>query len=526
MQELQSLKNKILMLAIQGKLVPQNENDEPASILLQKIQQEKEQLIQEKKLKKEKSGSIIYKKDNQYFEKIGDVEKNITENIPFEIPESWQWVRLESIGSYKKGPFGSSLKKSIFVPKTENAIKVYEQKNAINKNHLLGSYYISKEYFEKQMTSFEVFSGDIIVSCAGTIGETYILPEEIEKGIINQALMKISLFSLINKDYFLLFFESVIKENSKTESKGTAIKNIPPFAVFKQMFIPLPSLEEQKRIVKKIQELFALIDVIEKNKKELGELKTALKNKMLSLAIQGKLVPQTKTDEPASVLLQKIREEKAKRIKEKKIKNNKQESIIYKKDNQYYEKIGDSEKNITKEIPFKIPNTWQWVRLEDIAQIYTGNSISDNDKVKKYHNKNIGYNFIATKDVSFNNTINYQTDIIIPYNEPNFKTCDNGAVLLCIEGGSAGKKVALVKKKICFGNKLCSFTLYQSSAEYLFYLLQSEYFKSIFINNITGLIGGVTGSKIAKFLFPLPPLEEQKRITQKLEQIFTLCEKL
>lgn len=164
--------------------------------------------------------------------------------------------------------------------------------------------------------------------------------------------------------------------------------------------------------------------------------------------------------------------------------------------------------------------------MGDIAQIYTGNSISDNNKINKYHNKNIGYNFIATKDVSFNNTINYQTDIIIPYNEPNFKTCDNGAVLLCIEGGSAGKKVALVRKKICFGNKLCSFTLYQGNAEYLFYLLQSQYFKSIFVNNITGLIGGVSGSKIAEFLFPLPPLEEQHRIAQKIEEVFALYEKL
>lgn len=502
MQELQSLKNKILMLAIQGKLVPQNENDEPASVLLQKIQQEK-QLIQEKKLKKEKSGSIIYKKDNQYFEKIGDVEKNITENIPFEIPESWQWVRLTSIS---KKIFAGGDKPKLFSKNMTNECQIPIYANGITNNGLYG-YTNVATVSEKSIT----------ISARGTIGFS-IIREKPFVPIVRLLVIQPSYY--INFEYLNLVFTALFEQGL-----GSSINQL-TVPMITTKFIPLPPLAEQKRIVKKIQELFALIDVIEKNKKELRELKTALKNKMLSLAIQGKLVPQTKTDEPASVLLQKIREEKAKRIKEKKIKNNKQESIIYKKDNQYYEKIGDSEKNITKEIPFKIPNTWQWVRLEDIAQIYTGNSISDNDKVKKYHNKNIGYNFIATKDVSFNNTINYQTDIIIPYNEPNFKTCDNGAVLLCIEGGSAGKKVALVKKKICFGNKLCSFTLYQSSAEYLFYLLQSEYFKSIFINNITGLIGGVTGSKIAKFLFPLPPLAEQKRITQKLEQIFTLCEKL
>ena len=115
------------------------------------------------------------------------------EEQSYEIPESWEWVKLGSVGDYKKGPFGSSLTKSLFIPKNKNTIKVYEQKNAIQKNWKLGSYYISEEYFKNNMSSFEVKENDIIVSCAGTIGETYIMPPGIEKGIINQALMKIKL---------------------------------------------------------------------------------------------------------------------------------------------------------------------------------------------------------------------------------------------------------------------------------------------------------------------------------------------
>ena len=181
-------------------------------------------------------------------------------NPPFQIPDSWMWVRLDDIGIYKKGPFGSSLTKGIFVDKGLNSIKVYEQKNAIYKNQTLGTYYITKEYFEQKMKGFEVFPGDIIVSCAGTIGETFVMPENMEKGIINQALMKIRLNTFVFVPYFLLFFECIIKKASSEKSKGSAIKNIPPFEIFKQMLMPLPPLAEQKRIVNKVKSLDSLID--------------------------------------------------------------------------------------------------------------------------------------------------------------------------------------------------------------------------------------------------------------------------
>ena len=184
------LRQKILDLAIRGKLVPQDPNDEPASVLLERIKAEKEQLIKEGKIKRPKKTSTS--------------DKSHYENIPFEIPEGWVWCRLDDLAFYKKGPFGSSLTKSMFILDKENAYKVYEQKNAINKNANLGHYFISYEkYLELQ--SFEVKPQDIIVSCAGTIGETYVMPNNIRQGIINQALMIIRLHNIEIAPFYLWF---------------------------------------------------------------------------------------------------------------------------------------------------------------------------------------------------------------------------------------------------------------------------------------------------------------------------------
>jgi len=256
------LKKSILQEAVQGKLVPQSSNDEPASILLERIREEKEKLIQEGKIKRDKHESVIFRRDNSHYEKRGAEDVCIDEEIPFEVPSSWALIRLNDIGIYKKGPFGSSLTKSMFVPKGTDTVKVYEQKNAIQKDHTLGTYYITHQYYESKMKSFTVEPGDILVSCAGTIGETYVLPEQIELGIINQALMRMTIYAPIDLDYFLLYFDYVLKQTAKESSKGSAIKNIPPFKIFKKLILPLPPLEEQKRIVAKVRELKKLCNLL------------------------------------------------------------------------------------------------------------------------------------------------------------------------------------------------------------------------------------------------------------------------
>lgn len=253
------MREALLQKAIRGELVPQDENDEPASILLEKIKVEKEDLRLSKNARKESA-----------FPQIEDHE------IPFEIPSHWKWIRLGEIGIYKKGPFGSALKKSLFVPKGEDTVKVFEQKNAIQKNITLGDYYISKDYFETSMTGFEVFPGDILVSCAGTIGETYVVPENSEKGIINQALMKMNIVKSVDVNYFLYYFDFILKNTARESSKGSAIKNIPPFDVFKRLLIPIPPLAEQERIVAKLDELMANCDQLEAKAEEMKKYTTNL----------------------------------------------------------------------------------------------------------------------------------------------------------------------------------------------------------------------------------------------------------
>ena len=285
------LRQKILDLAIHGKLVPQDPNDEPASVLLERIRAEKERLVKEGKIKKSKASKTS---DTPHYE-----------NVPFEVPSLWEWCKLGDLAFYKKGPFGSSLTKSMFVPKSDNAYKVYEQKNAIQKDHTLGSYYITKEKYES-LKGFAIQPNDVIVSCAGTIGETYVLPENIQEGIINQALMLIRLYSRDIERFYLLYFDFILKEEAYKESKGTAIKNIPPFDVLKNFYIPIPPIEEQQRILEEVDRWMFIVDSIDNSKGYLENTIKQTKGKILDLAIHGKLVPQDPNDEPASELLKRI----------------------------------------------------------------------------------------------------------------------------------------------------------------------------------------------------------------------------
>ena len=287
------LRQKILDLAIHGKLVPQDPNDEPASVLLERIRAEKERLISEGKIKR--SRKTVKTSDTHHYE----------QDVPFEVPQGWVWCKLDDLAFYKKGPFGSSLTKSMFVLKGDNTYKVYEQKNAIQKNEKLGTYYISKEKYQ-ELIAFAIQPFDIIVSCAGTIGETFVLPQEPMEGIINQALMLVRLYNRDIEKFYLLYFDYILKEEAYKESKGTAIKNIPPFDVLKNFYIPLPPFSEQQRIVAEIERWFALIDTIEQGKVKLQTAIKQTKSKILDLAIHGKLVPQDPNDEPAIELVRRI----------------------------------------------------------------------------------------------------------------------------------------------------------------------------------------------------------------------------
>ena len=477
----QQLKNAILQEAIEGRLVSQDPNDEPASVLLARIRKEKERLVKEGKLKKK------------------DLEvKPISEDeIPFEIPKGWVWVRWGELGEYKKGPFGSSLTKSMFVPQSDEAVKVYEQKNAIQKDYSLGDYYVTKEKYET-MTGFTVRPGDIIVSCAGTIGETYLLPPEAPIGIINQALMraKLHLDSII--PYWLLHFQYVLLIENKLKGSGSAIKNIPPFEVLKAMPVPLPPLAEQHRIVAKIEELLP--------KKLNAELPERLKKSILQEAIEGRLVPQDPNDEPASVLLAKIRKEKEQLVKEGKLKK---KDLI--------------ETPISEdEIPFEIPDNWEWIRLGDIGVFERGNGIKRDETFDNGY-PCVRYGEMYTKyrmAPTFDKTYSYTSLSVYE----KCRKAHSGDLFMALTGENK-QDIALAaqyvgKDEVAVGGDLCHFTILKAYPLYFVYLINSIYFSSKKEVLATGdIIVHISTDKLGSIPIPLPPLAEQHRIVEKLEQL-------
>ncbi len=451
-------------------------------------------------------------------EKLGKALIPVEEQ-PYKIPDNWVWTRLGEIGDYKKGPFGSSLTKSMFVEKGMDTIKVYEQKNAIEKNAKIGNYYITKNYFLEAMTGFEVKPSDIIVSCAGTIGETYILPNNAEKGIINQALMKISLKDSIKKSYYLEYFDYFLKEESKEKSKGTAMKNIPPFKVFKEFPFPLPPLNEQRRIVEKLDFLF---DKIKKAKELIEEIKNDIENRKISIldrTFKGILTSKWRSKNrtfDVKELLKSINDEKIKKWEEDCIQAEKEGSKKPKKPI-----IREVEDMIVpvEEQPYKLPDNWVWVRLGDIID-------------------NIKYGFNASGqengDVKLLRITDIQNDDVnwdnVPYckiSEEEYETYQLKVrdILIARTGGTIGKTF-LIRKipknlKSVYASYLIKFYPNKNISE----IYLKNYFNTDFYWKLLKMKSRGTGQpnvnspSLQALLIPLPPLEEQQEIVRILDEV-------
>ena len=472
-----ALRQKILDLAIHGKLVPQDPNDEPASVLLERIRAEKERLIKEGKIKKGKKSAKTSDKPH----------------YPFELPKGWVWCKLDDLAFYKKGPFGSSLTKAMFVPKSSQSYKVYEQKNAIHKDCALGSYYITKEKYDS-LIGFAVQPYDIIVSCAGTIGETYVLPAGMQEGIINQALMLIRLFSKEIERFYLLYFDFILKDEAYRNSKGTAIKNIPPFDVLKNFFIPIPPIGEQKRILDEVDRLMSFVSTIETGTKNLHTAIKQAKFKILELAIHGKLVSQDQNDEPASELLKRI--------------NPKAEIIT---DNGHYQ----------KNKRFEIPNTWELCKLGTISKIARGGSPRP---IKDYlTNDANGINWIKIGDTTKEGKyINSVKEKIRPEGVKKSRMVHKGDFLLTNSMSFGRPYILNVDGCIHDGWLVISPIGEAYTSDFLYYLLSSSFAYEQFTNVASGgVVTNLNSDKVADTIFPLPPLVEQKRIVSKIEFIFT-----
>ena len=481
----QDLKNSILQLAIQGKLVPQDANDEPASVLLERIKAEKQKLINEKKIKKEKP-----------LPEITDEEK------PFEIPESWEWVRVEDIATVVRG--GS--------PRPAGSLEFYEGPIPfmcvadITKDECMYVHSASKSIKEAGLKKTRMVEANTLL--LSNSGATLGVPK------INTFATTfndgIAAFLYLNDDikvYLYWYYKSqtFILRNI---NQGTAQPNLNT-DIIKQMPIPLPPLSEQHRIVAKIEELMPLVEEYDKAQKKLdalnAKLPEALKKSILQEAIQGKLVPQDQNDEPASVLLQHIRKEKEQLVKDGKLK----------KKDLVTTPITDEEK------PFEIPESWEWVRLANVGITNTGTTPSKSNP--NFFGDYIP--FLGPGDIQ-NSTITYGK---IGLSELGYEVARpvpaNSIIQVCI-GGSIGK-CAIVDRESTFNQQINSLTTLICNHKYLFYCMQSDFFAKKMIDNSTGTATPIINRGLWDLLLiPLPPLSEQHRIVSKIEDLFAQIEPL
>ena len=506
----EQLRKSILQLAIQGKLVPQDPNDEPASVLLERIHAEKQRLIKEGKIKKDKNDSVIFKgDDNRYYEKVGSEVKDITDDLPFEIPDSWAWARFSQIVSFELGKtpdrhtdkFWSNGRYPWF------AISDLQERSIVSSTKEKISAVALKEKFAGKL----VLQGTLLMSFKLTVGRTSILGVD---AVHNEAI--ISVFPIIaDKDTtrnFLFNTLSLIVEYVETTDaiKGATLNS----SKLSSMLVPLPPLAEQIRIVneiKKFEPLIAEYDKLEQQATKLDdEIYDKLKKSILQYAIQGKLIPQDPNDEPASVLLERIRAEKKAKLGKKYV-----DSYIYKgDDNCYYEKVGDSVKEISDKIPFNIPESWRWIRVDNLFQHNTGKALNSSNTQGVLHP------YITTSNVFWGH---FSLDRVkeMHFTEDEFAKCSivPGDLLVC-EGGDVGR-AAIWDKDIlmCIQNHIHRLRTYYPVCTPFYYF-------AFFVYKSIGLIGGkgigiqgLSSGALGKLIFPLPPLAEQQRIVKQVDII-------
>ena len=522
-KSLESLNKIILDLAIRGKLVEQNPEDESASELLKRIKEEKERLIKEKVIKKEKE--------------LPKIEKD---EIPFEIPESWEWVRLGEIlnlltdGAHKTPKY------------VENGVPFLSVKNMSNgKLSFDDVKYITQEEHIELSKRCNVEYGDLLLTKVGTTGIPVIVDTYREFNIfVSVALLKFNKNCIDVKFLRLLLQSPFVYNQSQENTKGVGNKNWVLKDISNTKII-LPPLAEQKRIVEKVERLQELIknlkEVYLSNEESRLNLKKSLlaeieksnsdkellknlelvfsnfdkvirskedikdiRNLILSLAIKGKLVEQNPEDESASELLTRIKEEKERLIKEKVIKKEKELPKIEK-----------------DEIPFEIPKSWEWIRLGDIGILQTGNTPSTSKN--EYYGNDIP--FITPADIT-SKGINYNNrGLSFLGKEKGRVVLKNSLLQVCI-GGSIGK-VFYTDREVCFNQQINGITLYLSNYKYIYDILSSVYFYENLLENSNGTATPIINkSSWGNLLIPLPPLAEQQRIVERVEKLMSICDVL
>lgn len=515
------LKNSILQWAIQGKLVPQDHNDEPASVLLEKIRQEKEHLIKEKKIKRDKNASIIYRgEDNSYYEKMlatGEV-KCIDEEIPFDVPQGWEWERW--------GNIAQTIQYGYNAPALEYGVIKMVRISDIQENCVLWDNVPYCLIDENDIDTYLLKVNDILFArTGGTVGKSFLVEEVPEKAIYAGYLIRTRYSSLLNPRYMKSFMESQLYwEQLKNGTIATAQPNCNGKTLAK-ILLPIPPTKEQDRIVKKLTQLSSFLDNYGLCQDRLNllneEIKEQLKKSILQEAIQGKLVPQLAEEGTAQDLLEQIKKEKLNLVKEGKLKKSAlATSVIFRgDDNKYWEKSGDSIVCIDEEIPFGIPSSWSWCRLGNIASVKGGKRIPVGEKLTT---ENTGHMYIRVADMKENTVktddIHYISESI--YQKIKSYTISTEDLYITVAGtiGSVGE-IPKVFDNANLTENADKIVFRGICKKFLMYCLLSNFVQSQ-IKKCTTKVGQpkLAIVRIEDLLIPLPPIKEQYRIVHKIEQ--------
>ena len=489
-----ALRQKILDLAIRGKLVPQDPNDEPASVLLERIRAEKQQMVKEGKLKPKdiKNDTIIFVgEDNLHYEKFQDGTVKCIENeIPFEVPEGWAWCRFTSVTVNR-----DSERKPISSANRTNVAKIYDYYGASGKIDK-----IDKFIFNEKLLLIGEDGANLV-----TRSKPIAFFAEGQYWVNNHAHCIDSTDKLI-LEYLCLYINAISLEKYVTGSAQPKMTQ----DNMNSILIALPPYEEQKRLEFQVNHILKTVSTIENEKEDIVNYISSAKSKILDLAIRGKLVPQNPNAEPASVLLERIRAEKEELIKAGKIKRDKKESIIFRgEDNSYYEKIGNEVHCIDEDIPFKIPHNWIWCRMSSISDIIMGTSpkgtsICENPQYTEFHQGKIYFS-----DMLIKNSGQYTRELT--------KIAKPNSILLCVRAPVG--EVNLTDRKICIGRGLASISPLGAVSRY-FMLYWIKAFRETLIKKATGTtFVAVTTDVVKGLLLPIPPLAEQYRITNKIQSL-------
>ena len=443
----------------------------------------------------------------------------IDDEIPFEIPESWHWERWGNLSYSIQYGYNASAEATGDI----RMIRISDIQDGGVLWDTVPFCHINKS----EINAYLLQKDDILFArTGGTVGKSLLIDNVPYPSIFAGYLIRTRYSNMLSSLYMKYFMECELYwEQLRNGTIATAQPNCNGKTLAK-MILPIPPYNEQIRITDKLEQVLEKVHKYGEYQNRIDKLNDQfydlLKKSIFQEAIQGRLVPQNSSEESASLLLQHIRNEKLKLVKKGKLKKKDAvDSIIYKgDDNNYYEQVGKNLIDITDEIPFEIPNNWVWTRLSNVANIYTGNSISETEKKAKYTNV-IGRYYIGTKDVGFDNNVFYNNGIAIPKKyEQDFRIAPKDSILMCIEGGSAGRKIAMLNQDVCFGNKLCCFASFIEMGKYIYYYLQSPSFTDMFNQNKAGIIGGVSLAKIKGILIPLPPLKEQLHIINRLDELY------